>query len=54
MKFCIKTDFTASAKYAIIRHPVIAPADIARNVLIGFIPIKRPTIDPTKPPGKEP
>ena len=35
---------------AMSRQPMIAPKDIARNVLSGFIPIKRPTIEPTSPP----
>lgn len=40
----------ACAKVAISKQPIIAPSDIAKNVFHGFIPIKRPTIEPTKPP----
>ena len=46
----MNTDKIASAKYAIKVQPIIAPIDIAINVLIGFIPINLPTIEPTKPP----
>ncbi len=40
----------ACAKVAINKQPIIAPSDIAKNVTHGFMPIRRPTIDPTNPP----
>lgn len=49
-KFLTKTDSIISEKYAISVHPTTAPIDIAKKVFCGFIPIKRPTMDPTKPP----
>ena len=49
-KFLIKTDNITSVKYAIVRQPATAPVDIARKIFHGFIPIKRPTIEPTRPP----
>jgi len=35
---------------AMSRQPITAPNDIARKALSGFMPIKRPTIEPTSPP----
>ena len=49
-KFVTKTDRIASAKYPIIRQPVTAPTDIAKKIFHGFMPINRPTIEPTRPP----
>ena len=37
-------------KVAISKVPITAPIDIEINVFQGFIPIRRPTIEPTNPP----
>ena len=50
MKFLIKIDKIISAKYAIKIQPTIEPADIAKKIFQGFIPINLPIIDPTRPP----
>ena len=40
----------ACANVAMRRQPITAPIDIAKNIFQDFMPIKRPTIDPTRPP----
>ena len=49
-KFFTKTDFITSAKHAINKQPLTVPIDIAKKVFHGFIPIRRPSIEPTRPP----
>jgi len=49
-KFLIKIDRIISAKYAIKIQPNIDPADIAKKIFQGFMPISLPIIDPTRPP----